>query len=154
MVDRSQARVLAMQALCQLEVQPQDSLAQLDDFLADEKPPKAVQAYARELVRDAHAEMQAIDRIIQSVAENWDLSRMATIDRNILRMAVTELRHRPKVPPRVVINEAVEIAKTFGTAESPGFVNGVLDAIRKRKLHVTEPDAEKKPTDAASEQED
>jgi N utilization substance protein B len=70
-----------------------------------------------------------IDRRIADVAENWSVERMAVVDRNILRLGVYELLYQPDTPPRVVINEAVELAKRFGSAESPAFVNGILDRL-------------------------
>ena len=123
-----------MQALCQLDAQA-SFLDQLDAFLADEQPPPAVQDYARELVQRVQTEMSAIDEHIQNVLDNWDIKRISMVDRNILRMAVCELLHQSAaVPEKVALNEAVEISKEFGTAESPGFVNGVLDAVIKRRL--------------------
>ncbi len=120
-----------MQALCQLEVLADSFLPQLDGFLAEETDKASVRAYASGLVADAQRCTAEIDAAIQQVAEHWDLKRMAMVDRNILRVAACELLHRGDVPPAVVINEAVEIGKTFGTADSAGFINGVLDAIVK-----------------------
>lgn len=132
MVDRHPARVLAMQALCQLEVLREDFLVQLDEFLADEGPPAGVQDYARNLVRTAWEEIVDIDRRIQEVSEHWSVARMSPVDRNVLRVGVCELLHCLEVPRKVVIDEAVEIGKRFGTAESGAFINGVLDAVHKR----------------------
>jgi N utilization substance protein B len=81
------------------------------------------------LVRAATSERAAIDERIAGASRNWRIDRMARVDRNILRLAVGELMHLPETPVKVVINEAVELAKRFGTAESPAFVNGVLDRI-------------------------
>ena len=122
-----------MQALCQFDSLGEDFLSQLDEFLADENPPSAVQRYARNLFREAHTNRTAIDEHIQSAASHWDIGRMTTVDRNILRTTACELLHRTDVPAKVVINEAVEIAKEFGAVESPAFVNGVLDAIKGRE---------------------
>ncbi len=133
MPDRHPSRILALQALCQLEVISKDFLPQLDAFLADESPPKNVQLYARGLVLDANAHKETIDDVLQKTADNWELKRMAPVDRNVLRVAVCELLFRPEVPAKVVLNEAIEIGKLFGTAESPGFINGVLDAIVKQR---------------------
>lgn len=118
-----------MQALCQLEVLGDDLLTQLDEFLADEGAASDVQDYARKLVRHVWTNIATMDERIQSAAQHWDVKRMYSIDRNILRVAVCELAQSPDLPPKIVINEAIEIAKQFGTADSPGFVNGVLDAI-------------------------
>lgn len=121
-----------MQALCQYDTLGEEFLSQLDEFLADEQPPSAVQRYARDLFRDAHANRATIDEHIQSAGSHWDIGRMAIVDRNILRTAVCEFLYRDDVPSKVSINEAVEIAKEFGAVESPSFVNGVLDAVRKK----------------------
>ncbi len=129
MSDRRRARILAMQALCVHEALPDDFPPQLDAFLADDDPPTAVQDYARGLVRDAWDHAAAIDKRLQGAADNWDIARMAIVDRNILRVAVCELLHRPDVPPKAVIDEAIEIAKTFGAADSGAFINGILDAV-------------------------
>ncbi|RIK68524.1 MAG: transcription antitermination factor NusB [Planctomycetota bacterium] len=131
MIDRRASRILAMQALCQMESLGEDFLAQLDDFLADEGHPAGVQEYARGLVRDCWSHREALDARLQAVAEHWATRRMAMVDRNILRVSACELMHRRDIPPAVVINEAVEIARAFSGAESPGFINGVLDAVRK-----------------------
>lgn len=132
MKDRHQARILAMQALCQLDVLGDDSLAQLDSFFADESPPESTQQYARGLVHEIWKDLEAFDASIQGVAEHWATTRMSAVDRNVLRVGLCELKARPEVPAAVAINEAVEIAKLYGTADSPAFVNGVLDALRKK----------------------
>jgi N utilization substance protein B len=85
--------------------------------------------FAQVLVRAASREPAAVDAAITTASRNWRLERMARVDRNILRLAVGELQNVPETPVKVVINEAVELAKRFGTAESPAFVNGVLDRV-------------------------
>ncbi|MCA9673831.1 MAG: transcription antitermination factor NusB [Kofleriaceae bacterium] len=85
--------------------------------------------FATELVTRSVEELAAIDEVIASASRNWRLERMSRVDRNILRLAVCELRSFTQTPVKVVINEAVELAKRFGTAESPAFVNGILDRI-------------------------
>ena len=132
MIDRRPARILAMQALCQLEVLAEHFLPQLDEFLEEEPHKAAVRDYARDLVRDAWTHLAELDQRIQAVAEHWELKRMPAVDRNVLRIAACELLHRPDVPPAVVIDEAVEIGKAFGTGESGAFINGILDALIKR----------------------
>lgn len=88
----------------------------------------AARGFAAELVSATVADA-GIDDVIASSSRNWRLERMSRVDRNILRIAVCELRSFPQTPVKVVINEAVELAKRFGTAESPAFVNGILDRI-------------------------
>ena len=89
----------------------------------------AAQAFARELVAAAAARTTEIDELIASASKNWRIDRMSRVDRNILRLGACELLAFRDVPVKVVINEAVELAKRFGTAESSAFVNGVLDRI-------------------------
>jgi len=130
--DRRAARALALQSLCQLEVQGDRFLAELDGFLADENASDTVREDARRLAHAAWSGRDQADDRIRRAAEHWDLARMSLVDRNILRVAVCELLTRPDVPPAVVINEAVEIARQFGSADSPAFVNGVLDAAYRQ----------------------
>jgi transcription antitermination protein NusB len=87
------------------------------------------QAFARELVAAAAERSQQLDELITASSKNWRIDRMSRVDRNILRLGVCELVAFRDVPVKVVINEAVELAKRFGTAESSAFVNGVLDRI-------------------------
>lgn len=137
MIDRRPSRTLAMQALCLFDNMGEEFAAQLEDFLADEAPSKDVIAYARDLIRDVRTDLAAIDECIQTSVDNWELKRLNAIDRNVLRVAVCELMHRPSVPPRAAVNEAIEIAKEFGTKESAGFINGILDAIVKKRTPGT-----------------
>ncbi|MCA9254354.1 MAG: transcription antitermination factor NusB [Phycisphaerales bacterium] len=134
MIDRHQARILALQSLCQYEALGAEFLAQLDDFLADDNPTTAVRDYARRLVFETRDRMAELDAMLQQVADNWDLKRMAPVDRNILRVATCEMKTQANIPAKVVITEAVEIAKAFGAAESPAFINGILDAVLKKGL--------------------
>jgi N utilization substance protein B len=84
---------------------------------------------ANELVRGWAQHQQAIDERIRDASKHWRLERMARVDRNVLRLAIYELLHRPDVPRRVTLNEAIELAKRFGDENSPAFVNGLLDRI-------------------------
>lgn len=98
-----------------------------DTFELDVEP--AAQQFARDLVAAAHERGKEIDELIASASKNWRIERMSRVDRNILRLGACELVAFKDVPVKVVINEAVELAKRFGTAESSAFVNGVLDRI-------------------------
>ncbi len=89
--------------------------------------------YALELLHGIAARRQELDRIIRENAENWRLERIAIMDRNLLRIGAYEMVFAGDVPPQVAINEAVEIAKRFGSGDSPGFVNGVLDAVNTKR---------------------
>lgn len=135
-----QARALALQALCQFDAQGDDFDAALDAFVRDgaaddDAPgappdPDAAELAAR-MARGAWAGRFVYDAHLARCAQRWSVERMALIDRNVLRLGVYELLECPETPPPVVINEAVELARTFGDADSPAFVNGVLDAVWK-----------------------
>ena len=88
-------------------------------------------AMAERLARGAQREVEGLDRAIADALINWRFDRVAAVDRNILRIAAYELAHEPQTPSSVIIDEAVEMAKRFGEADSPAFVNGVLDAVRR-----------------------
>ena len=95
---------------------------------------EAVAEYAREIFLGAAARLPEIDRLIRDHSRRWKLSRIAAIDRNILRLAVYELQHRPEIPAAVIINEALEIARKYSDDEAPKFVNGILDGILHAEL--------------------
>lgn len=89
-----------------------------------------VRSFSQELVDGVYATRDQLDAKISKAAKHWRLERMAVVDRNILRMALFEMNRSPETPPPVVIDEAIEVARRFGTDESARFVNGVLDALR------------------------
>lgn len=93
---------------------------------------------AERLARGAASERPALDTVIEPALHHWKLERVGAVERNILRLGVYELLREPGTPPSVVIDEAVELAKRFGEAESAGFVNGVLDAIARAEGRVRE----------------
>ena len=131
---RRQARERALQALYQMDsvgVGPDEALASIMDN-ADEQDDAAVLHYAEVLVRGVTEHREEIDRIIQEHSANWRMDRMARVDRNVLRIATFELMHRQDVPHKVAINEAIEVAKRFGTEESGAFINGLLDKVAQR----------------------
>jgi N utilization substance protein B len=129
---RRKARELALQFLYLLEqngaIDPRPFEA---DFWARHPVDDEARAFADSLVQGAKRQQGEIDKRIAECAEHWDLDRMAVVDRNILRLAVYELLFEPGVPGKVAINEAIEIAKKFGTTESSRFINGVLDRIHR-----------------------
>lgn len=103
---------------------------------------KRALAYAGELVEGLVAEQEKVDQRISEQADNWRMERMSLIDRNIIRIATYELCFRPDIPARVVINEALEVAKRFSTDEASPFINGILDAIGKTVARPAESEAE------------
>lgn len=100
-------------------------------FQNQEEETPAVADFARALVTGTVEHVEDIDRLIQRHADNWRLDRMAVVDRNVLRMATQEFLYGKETPRTVVINEAIEIARRFSTQESPQFINGILDSIKK-----------------------
>ena len=124
------ARRLALQALCCLDAQGNKVWNLVEDFIADsDETPDAIST-ARKLATEAFDLRPEADRILTRHAHNWELDRLAMVDRNILRLSVAELLIGG-VPPNVVIAEALRLAKEFSSAESPRFVNGVLDAVAR-----------------------
>ena len=125
------ARECALQMLYEMDVGKHAPREILNTFWDMNQQPDKVRQFANELFQGSIAQLREIDHIIQQHTKNWRLSRMAAVDRNILRLAVYELLWTDDVPPKVAINEAIEIAKKFGTKESSRFINGVLDRIHK-----------------------
>lgn len=120
-----------MQALCQWDVQHEASSEVLREFLAAEEATSRRAEYAVELVEAFWARQEMIDGAIASAAQRWELARISLVERNIMRVAVVELTDG-SVPPKVVLSEAIEVGREFGGAESPRFINGVLDEVFKR----------------------
>ena len=130
MKQRTRGRELALQFLYQLDLHgADDPMPHEGEFWQRHPVDPDTYAFAACLVRGSKQQQSKIDRLLTQYAEHWDLDRMAVVDRNILRMAVYELLWQPEVPPKAAINEAIEIAKKFGTTESSRFINGVLDRI-------------------------
>jgi N utilization substance protein B len=102
------------------------------EFWASREADDDSRAFAERLVRGVHAERAGLDRAISESSENWRVERMATVDRNVLRLAVYEMLHDPETPAAVVIDEAIEVGKRFGSEKSGSFINGILDGIRRR----------------------
>jgi N utilization substance protein B len=134
---RHRARETALQILYQWEVGGIDIDRAEETFFRlqwpDADPPAdALRDFAAALARDTAARVATIDPLIAETAERWRPERMAILDRLILRMAICEMLRDPETPAAVVINEALELARTFSTEESVKFINGMLDAIRKK----------------------
>jgi len=127
---RRKAREYALQMLFQWDI-THDSIDQiLSTFFNGLEESEAVADFARTLVIRAVENVEKIDSLIQRHAEHWRMDRMATVDRNVLRLATQELFDN-ETPKTVVINEAIEIARRFSSQESPQFINGILDSIKK-----------------------
>jgi N utilization substance protein B len=141
---RRNARESALQILYQLEFDSTEVDRTIDLFWRKKRAPEETKEYSRWLVKSVRFRQDEVDDAIQSVAEHWRIGRMGLIDRNILRLAAIELLEAPQVAPAVVINEAIEIAKKFSGPESATFVNGILDALRKKIQAIESPTREVK----------
>ncbi len=129
---RRKAREYALQLLFQLDIRKEKPTATLlKRFWAAEEPDEEVRAFTEEIVKGTFKHLRVINEKILACAKNWSLDRMASVDRNVLRMAAYEILYRIDIPPSVTINEAIELAKKYGTDESGSFVNGILDSIAR-----------------------
>ncbi|MFH1858123.1 MAG: transcription antitermination factor NusB [Candidatus Omnitrophota bacterium] len=131
---RTRARELALMALYQTEIAKLPAEDSLKVFWEAQKADEEIKDFASSLVTGTIGHQKQIDEIISRHADNWKLSRMAAVDRNILRLAAYELLFVKEIPPKVSLNEAVELAKKFGDVESGRFVNGILDQISKQEV--------------------
>lgn len=118
-----------MQVLYGLDVSQGNSKETIDLFWKNFDIPEKLRAFSSVLVEGAWNNRMQIDTLIGGCAENWSVERMSRVDRSILRMAVYELLYCPDIPPKVAINEAIDMGKLFGSENSGAFINGVLDAL-------------------------
>ncbi len=128
---RRQSRILAMQALCQWDVQPEESTEALTEFLRAQEASESDLGKATEIVQKFWANRQSVDDRIEARSTNWDLKRLSPVDRNVMRVALVEWM-TGEVPAKVVLDEAIEIVKEYGGAESPRLINGILDKVLKK----------------------
>jgi N utilization substance protein B len=129
---RRDGREAAIQFLYQVDVhRPENMDEARAAFWKQNDEPQNVRDFTNDLLHGVLEKLPEVDAKIRNLADNWDFERLAVVDRNILRLAVYEMLFRPEIPPVVSINEAIEIAKKFSTAESGKFVNGLLDRVKK-----------------------
>lgn len=145
--NRRQGRELALKMIYSLFDQDQSLQIALDDFWrafrfrddilgdalenVEQSVPDEVRSFAEELVQGVYDQLEVIDETLHSYSTNWSLERMARVDLALLRLSAYELMYRPDIPVNVVINEAIEIGKRYGTKETPAFINGILDRISR-----------------------
>lgn len=142
MASRRRARHFALQVLYQVDLSPVELTDALDglwgglldeDGIDDQRPHEPEEAaFATELTRGVLEHIEELDALIDACSTNWRVSRMPIVDRTIIRIAAYELKLREDIPPAVTINEAVEMAKAFGSEESRAFVNGIVDRIGRQ----------------------
>lgn len=127
---RRKSREFALQVLYQLEMTGQDALQALIQLRENFSPDEGEDEFAKRIVLGVMEHRQEIDRLIEGQSENWRLERMTLVDRNILRIALFELLRCDEIPPKVTLNEAIDLGKRFGSDESGSFINGILDRIQ------------------------
>ena len=127
---RRRARELAMQALFCMDMQNNASLEMLERFCGNFHPSGKSRPFFLKLVKGVLQSKDELDTLIERFSKNWKISRMSCVDRNVMRIAVYELLYCEDIPPKVSINEAVDVGKKFGTEESGAFINGIMDSIR------------------------
>jgi N utilization substance protein B len=127
---RRKSRERALQVLFQLNITKQEPVAALGKFQENFSPHGEADEFLKVLVLGVLEHRQELDRLIEQYSENWRLDRINIIERNILRMALFELLHCEEIPPKVTINEAVDLGKRYGSEDSGGFINGILDRIQ------------------------
>ena len=135
---RRRARVIALQVLYEIDGARHDPDLAFEQRLREQSIPTPAESFAREIIAGVLENRERIDTIISTYAPSWPISQMAVVDRNILRVAIFELGIGKETPPKVAINEAVELGKVFGSDASPKFVNGVLGSVIGSQLEIEE----------------
>ncbi|MBI3990524.1 MAG: transcription antitermination factor NusB [Candidatus Omnitrophica bacterium] len=128
---RTKSRECALQILYQIDITGVDADTALENYWSGHKEDEGARDFCNAITKGTVSNKELIDTLITRYAENWEIKRMAVVDRNILRLAAYELLFLEDVPPKVSINEAIELAKKFGDSESGRFVNGIIDKINK-----------------------
>ena len=141
MTRRSRAREVALQLLYQRDLNPRVDRKAIERFVRDRLRDPAVEPFTLSLYDGVNAQGEDIDRRLSEAAENWRLSRMAAVDRNVLRLGAYELLCTPETPAGVALDEAIELARRYGSEGSPAFVNGVLDKLRRSAAPSAPPEA-------------
>ncbi|MEX2171144.1 MAG: transcription antitermination factor NusB [Pirellulales bacterium] len=130
---RSRAREVALQILFEDDVNPRETAEALRGFVSSRLKSPELEEFCLSLIFGVRRNQAELDASLEQIAANWSVSRMAATDRNLLRIAAYEILYT-QTPFRVAINEAVELAKRFGTAQSPQFVNGILDKLPRKEI--------------------
>lgn len=138
MARRSRAREVALQLLFQRDHNPGVERATIDQFIDERLRDPDLRPFCRQLFDGILTNLEEIDRRLAAAAENWRLPRMATVDRNVLRLGAFEILFQPETPAAVVLDEAIELARRYGSADSAAFVNGVLDRLRREREATAE----------------
>ncbi|MCX7927986.1 MAG: transcription antitermination factor NusB [Candidatus Omnitrophica bacterium] len=132
---RTLAREFALQILYQIDITQQDATSACENFwqALEHAPEQEIKTFTEELVLGVSTAKDALDKKISQYAKNWELDRIAVVDRNILRLGGYEILYRSDIPPKVAINEAVELAKKYADIPAAKFVNGILDKFKQER---------------------
>lgn len=130
---RTKARECALKILYQIEIAKDEPKDSVRIYWQSHKEEKSIKDFATRLIEGIFENKKIIDELISKYTTNWQINRMAVVDRNVMRLATFELLFMEEIPPKVAINEAVDLAKKFGDIDSGKFVNGVLDKIHKEE---------------------
>ena len=149
---RRKARTVALQALYEIDCTNHAPELVVEERLAEQPMEAELTEFARRLVLGVIAQTATLDRLIQKYAPEWPLDQMALIDRNILRIAIWEFAADRQTPIKVAINEAVELAKLYGSDSAPRFVNGVLGALAARQTEMMQAFGRNSPAAASSDE--
>ena len=131
---RRKSRESALQVLYQLDITKENASQTFIQFQDYFSPKEKEDEFAEHLVLGVMEHFREIDRLIEQYSENWRLDRMDIIDRNLLRIAIFELLYCEEIPPKVTLNEAIDLGKRYGSEESGGFINGILDRIQNEAI--------------------
>jgi len=131
---RTLARESALGILYKLEIARDTIESAMEDFWSRGSYDDEVKDFTASIVKGVHANISDIDNVISRYADNWDIKRIAVIDKNILRIGIYEMIYREDIPPKVSINEAIELAKRYGDVDSGKFVNGILDKVKSKEI--------------------
>lgn len=134
MGSRREAREEALKVLYQIDIRKEDPEQIMKEFWKENPPDKEVQQYSRLLIRQTLEHLDRIDSIIKETSSHWKIDRIGLVERNILRFAICEILYKKDIPSKVAIDEAVSIAKDFGTDDSGSFINGILDRVMKDSI--------------------
>lgn len=126
---RRKAREVALQVLYQMDILKIDAKEAIELFWDNFEAPENIKDFSVHLIEGTWNRIEEIDDVIRSCSENWSLERMAKVDKSILRMSVFELLHCDDIPPKVTLNEAIDLGKEYGSENSGSFINGILDAL-------------------------
>ena len=130
---RTLARECALKILYRIEMSKEPLDASIEDAWSREGHSREVKDFAVYLVKGTHENLHRIDQVISKYTDNWDIKRMAVVDKNILRLGTFEMLFMPDIPKKVAINEAIELGKKYGDVDSGKFINGILDKIKEKE---------------------